>query len=266
MILDWRSWWQWRLGYACPSSTSNGYIRTTYRGTSYGRWSGRRSYAQVTFIRAGLPIFMAATESQFLFFYAPTVYAVAGLLSATFLDPFLSLKLIILVGSVLSGVSAYWLIFGETRDRDAALLGAVAYLAAPYRLGDLYARGDVSEFSCLAMLPAVIALYLASAREARPLRARALAAAAATAHGLMIVTHTVLGLWGSVVVGLVVLARIIVLSRRGLWRRARPLILALVCAPGVAGAYVVPAAGLPRRSRMRPSAWCSASISRKING
>jgi hypothetical protein len=174
-------------------------------------------------------------------FYAPTVYAVAGLLSATFLDPFSSLKLIILVSSLLSGVSVYWLIFGETRDRDAALLGAAAFLAAPYRLGDLYARGDVSELSCLAILPTAIALYFASAREARPFRARALAAAAAATHGLMIVTHTVLGLWGSLVVGLVVLARIIVLSRRGLWRRARPLILALACAPGLAGAYVVPA-------------------------
>jgi hypothetical protein len=174
-------------------------------------------------------------------FYAPAIYAVTGLLTATFLDPLLSLKLVVLASSVLAGVGVYLLIYGETRQRDAALLGAIAYLAAPYRLGDLYDRGDLAEFSCLAVLPVVIGLYLAAAREARPLRARTLAAGAAVAHGIMIVTHTVLGLWGSLVVGLVVLARIIVLTRYGVWRRALPLVLALLCAPGLAGAYIVPA-------------------------
>ena len=179
-------------------------------------------------------------EPMFVFF-APAVYAVSGLLSATFLDPIPALKLIALASSVLSGVSVYLLIRGETRDPDAAMVGAIAYLAAPYRLGDLYDRGDLSEFCCLAVLPLVFALYLAAAREAQPFRARLLAASAGLAHGVMIMTHTIIGLWGTALVGLVVGVRVIVLIRRGLWRRTLPLVFALGCAPGIAAAYIVPA-------------------------
>ena len=106
---------------------------------------------------------------------------------------------------------------------------------------NLYVRGDIGEFFCIALLPISIALYRAAAREARPGRARLLAVAAAATHGLMIMTHAVLGLWGSLVVGLIVLGSVFSLWANGVWRRAVPLVLALACAPGLAGVYVVPA-------------------------
>jgi len=179
-------------------------------------------------------------EPLFVFF-APALYALTGLLTATFVDPVLALKLAALLGSVLSGVGVYALIHGETRQADAALLGAVAYLAAPYRLGNLYIRGDFSEFCCIALLPNVLALYLAAAREPRPFRARALAACAALVHAIMIVTHTILGLWGTLLVGLVVSVLCLNLYRAGAWRRVIPLVIAVGCAPGIVGAYIVPA-------------------------
>ncbi|MES1173859.1 MAG: hypothetical protein ABUL62_05970 [Myxococcales bacterium] len=180
----------------------------------------------------GAPLFL---------FYAPAIYGIAGLLSVLGLDTLLSLKLVLLCGSILSGLGAYWLILGQARERNAALLGAVAYLAAPYRLGDLYARGDVAEFIGLGLLPVILALYLAAAREPRPSRSRWLAVGAAAVHAALIVTHTILGLWGSVVIGLVVLVRALALVRHGMWRHALPLVVALLCAPGLAGAYIVPA-------------------------
>ena len=179
-------------------------------------------------------------EPLFVFF-APAVYAASGLLTATFLDPVVALKLVALAGSLLSGVGVYALIYGETRQADSALLGAVAYLAAPYRLGDLFDRGDFSEFCCIGVLPVVLALYLAATREARPFRARVLAACAGLAHAVMIATHTILGLWGTLLVGVVVFVRCVALYRSGAWRRVLPLVVALVCAPGIAAAYVVPA-------------------------
>ena len=216
-------------------------MRTRNPPTSCEQSSGRQELRAGHLYPRWAPDLYGGYGAPLFVFYAPAIYALAGLSTATLFNPFLSLKLVALAGSVLAGVGVYSLIDGETRQRDAALLGAIAYLAAPYRLGDLYDRGDLSEFFCLAVLPVVVALHLAAAREVRPLRARTLAAAAALAHGFMIVSHTVLGLWGSVVVGLVVLARSIVLARDGVWRHALPLLLALVCAPGLAGAYVVPA-------------------------
>ena len=187
------------------------------------------------------PDFYGGFGSPLFVFYGPVIYGAAGLLTATYLDPFQALKVVVVVGSVLSGVGAFAVVYGETRRRDAALLGGLAYLASPYRNGNLYARGDLGEFSCIALLPLVIALYRAAAREAQPRRARWLAVAAAVLNGVMIMTHPVLGLWGSLVVGLIVLGSAIGLWARGIWRRALPMVLAIACAPALAGVYILPA-------------------------
>src|SRR5665213_2311661 len=58
----------------------------------------------------------------------------------------------------------------------------------------------------------------------------------------MIVTHTILGLWGTLLVGVVVFVRCVILYRSGAWRRVLPLVVAFGCAPGIAAAYILPAA------------------------
>ena len=187
------------------------------------------------------PDFYGGYGSPFFVFHGPVIYGLAGILSATFLDPFWALKLVVLLGSLLAGVGTYALVFGETRDRDSALLGSVAYLAAPYRLGDLYDRGDLGEFVCIALLPVVIALYRAVVHEALPRRAQWFAVAAAVAHATMIMTHPVMGLWGTVVIGLIVLCSVVRFAVRRSFRRALLLVSAMACAPGLAGLYIVPA-------------------------
>ena len=187
------------------------------------------------------PDFYGGYGSPFFVFHGPVVYAIAGLLHATLLDPFWSLKVVALLASLLAGVGTYALVLGETRDRDAALLGAMAYLAAPYRLGDLYERGDLAEFTCIALLPLVIALYRAAAREALPRHARRLTVAASVVHAIMIATHPVLGLWGTIVTGLIVLVSVGRFIVRETFRRALLLVGAMACALGLAGIYVVPA-------------------------
>ncbi len=196
------------------------------------------------------PDFYGGYGAPFFVFHGPVVYGLAGLLHATVAGPFWSLKVVMLLASVVAGVGSYALVFGETRDRDAALLGAVAYLAAPYRLGDLYERGDLAEFACIALLPLVMALYRAVAREALPGRAQRLAAAASVTHAIMIMTHPVLGLWGTFVVVLIVLASAIqsVVQHKG---RGLLLLGAVACAPALAGVYVVPA--LAYRGMVRTS-------------
>ncbi|HEX7508883.1 MAG TPA: 6-pyruvoyl-tetrahydropterin synthase-related protein [Polyangia bacterium] len=187
------------------------------------------------------PDFYGGYGSPFFVFHGPVIYGLAGMLSATFLDPFWALKMVVLLGSLLAGVGTYALVFGETRDRDSALLGAVAYLAAPYRLGDLYDRGDLGEFVCIALLPVVIALYRAVVIEALPRRAQRFAVAAAVAHAIMIMTHPVMGLWGTVVIGLIVLCSVVRFAVRGSFHRVLLLMGAMVCAPGLAALYIVPA-------------------------
>jgi hypothetical protein len=196
------------------------------------------------------PDFYGGYGAPFFVFHGPVVYGIAGFLHATVLGPFWSLKVVMLLASVVAGVGSYALVFVETRDRDAALLGAVAYLAAPYRLGDLYERGDLAEFTCIALLPLVIALYRAVAREALPGRAQRLAVAASVAHAIMIMTHPVLGLWGTVVIGLCVLVSAVQSVARHTGR-GRLLVGATAFAPALAGVYIVPA--LAYRGMVRTS-------------
>ncbi len=217
-------------------------------------YSAHEQYAYVlrtvewaTELRAGelyprwCPDFYGGYGEPLFLFFGPVIYSIAGFLTAMSLDPFTALKLVILVGSILSGVGTYALVLQETNRRDAALVAAMVYLAAPYRIGDIYDRGDIGEFSCIAVLPVVLALYRAAALEPRPLRARWLAAAAAVVHAVMIMTHPVLGLWGTAVVGVVVGATVLALARRKHWSRALLFVAALACAQGLAAVYVVPA-------------------------
>ncbi|HEY0466514.1 MAG TPA: hypothetical protein VGC79_20035, partial [Polyangiaceae bacterium] len=177
--------------------------------------------------------------SPYFMFYAPAVYATAALLTAA-MTPFWALKLVVLAGSIASGVGTYALVFQETRERNAAFLAAIVYLGSPYRLLDLYERGDLSEFTAIALLPVALALYRAAAKEAIPQRAGYLLVAAAGSHALMVLSHTILGLWGTIIVGLVVAATAAGLAWRGLWRRAARLLIALFCAPGLAAVYLLP--------------------------
>ena len=178
--------------------------------------------------------------SPYFMFYAPAVYATAALLTSAF-SVFWALKLVVLAGSIASGVGTFALVFAETRERNAAFLAAIVYLASPYRLLDLYERGDLSEFTAISLLPVALAFYRAAAKEALPRRASYLLVAGAGSHALMVLSHTILGLWGTIIIGLVVAATAAGLAWRKLWRRAARLLIALFCAPGLAAVYLVPA-------------------------
>lgn len=185
--------------------------------------------------------FYGGYGSPLFIFYGPVIYGIAGFFAATFTDVIGGLKIVILLGSLCSGLGAYGLALGETRDRDAALLASMAFLAAPYRIGNVYARGDLGEYSCLALLPVVLAVYRASSFEARPARARRLLVCAVVLHALLIMTHPVLGLWGSLIIGLVVVATALELVFWGLRRRALELVALVPAAPCLAGLYILPA-------------------------
>jgi len=197
-------------------------------------------------LRAGVlyprwcPDFYGGYGSPLFMFYGPVIYGLAGFLTAMGTDVVHALKVVVLLGCLASAWGAYALVLKECRQRDAALLGAVAFLAAPYFSGNVYSRGDLGEFSCLALLPSVLALYRASAFEPRPVRARWLAGGAALLHAVLIMTHPVLGLWGSLIIGAVVAVTALGLARRTP-RRAVELIAALASAPLLTGLYVVPA-------------------------
>lgn len=70
-----------------------------------------------------------------------------------------SLKIVFGVGVVFSGIFMYlWL--REFLGKEASLLGAVLYMIAPYRLVDLYVRGDIGEHLAFVFVPLVFYFLL----------------------------------------------------------------------------------------------------------
>lgn len=86
-------------------------------------------------------------------FYAPLsayIPAFIKIFIPTFLD---SMKLFIFFTIALSGITMYYFALALSRSRNLALLTAVFYLTAPYRLEDIYIRGAMGEALAFVFIP-----------------------------------------------------------------------------------------------------------------
>lgn len=97
--------------------------------------------------------------SPAFYFYPPLPFWIDALLSAATLN-LLSVPYRLAVTSALilwaSGLAMRAWLLGITGRPTAALVGAVAYMAAPYHLLDHYTRGAFAEFTAYAVLPLVM--------------------------------------------------------------------------------------------------------------
>jgi hypothetical protein len=149
-------------------------------------------------------------------FYGNFPYTVAGLLHRLHMDPYRAFKVVVLLSLVAGAFATYRC--GRLlvrRHAPAAVAGAV-FLTAPYILTDLHARMAFTELVSLCLLPVVLYTTL------RAFSTRRLSAVVASgiAWALLILTHNVTALYGSLFVGIYVLARTPP-TRRGLGRLLR---------------------------------------------
>ena len=214
------------------SDENDGYVVRTVefaselsRGVYYPRWA---------------PDFYGGAGSPFFVFYAPLVYALSAWFSL-WVGVYSALKLTMLVGALAAGLGSYWFVRGETGRDDAGMLGAMLYLSAPYRVLDLNGRGDIAEFLALGLLPVVLASYRAAARAPSSQGVIGFGAAAAALHTLMILSHTILALWGTGLTLITLLFTSAGLVRRRSYARVAVLITAFACALGLSSVYTVPA-------------------------
>ncbi|MDH7487174.1 MAG: hypothetical protein QHJ81_12965 [Anaerolineae bacterium] len=87
-------------------------------------------------------------------FYAPAFYYPPALLHLAGLDVITAVRVVLALAYGLSGLAAYGLLRRWARPWPAAL-GALLYLAYPYRLYDLFVRGALPEFAAFLWLPLV---------------------------------------------------------------------------------------------------------------
>jgi hypothetical protein len=120
--------------------------------------------------------------SPAFYFYPPLPFwidALVSVVTANALSVSYRLAVSTTVILFLSGLSMHVWLLRVSGKRTAALVGAIAYMAAPYHLFDTYARGAFAETTAYAVLPVVVLalrLTLDKARWGLPLLASAYAA------------------------------------------------------------------------------------------
>jgi hypothetical protein len=120
------------------------FSRLLWSGTLYPRWALDMNGG------LGSPVF---------FYYQPLSYYLAALFdfgSDRMLSGAFQLRIAAPVVLICSGLACFVFLRGLV-DRTAALIGAVAYMAMPYHLIDLYIRGDFPEFTAFVFIPLVLA-------------------------------------------------------------------------------------------------------------
>jgi len=115
--------------------------RYLQEGVLYPRWIGEFAFGY------GVPLFN---------FYSPLSYYLAQ--PAALLGPLWALKLAMLAGLFASGVALYRFTAAHL-GREAALMAALIYLYAPYRLVDLYPRAAFAEHMAFLWLPIILWAY-----------------------------------------------------------------------------------------------------------
>ena len=195
-------------------------------GVAYPRWA---------------PDLYGGYGSPFFNYYAPLVFVAASAVEPFVHDAAWSLKVAVVAFSVLGACSAFGLVRAETRRNDAALVGAMLFVALPYRLSDLFVRGDLAEYSALCLLTAALFGYRSIALTPRPSRVYLIASLTALLHAATILCHTLTGFWGTKLIGLVLAVSGYRLLKLGDRRRLRALGFAFVASLVLSVTYWLPA-------------------------
>jgi hypothetical protein len=125
----------------------------------------------------------------FLSFYAPMTFWLAGMGQLLGLGPAAALK-IPLVLSTLVGVAGTYRLARLAVGRPAAFGAAALFLYAPYRVRDVFIRGDVAEILALGVLPWALFAVLRLAARRRPRHVALVVGTGAAA----ILSHNILGM------------------------------------------------------------------------
>lgn len=171
--------------------------------------------------------------SSTFFYYAPLFFWFSGKLHGAGLSVEWAVNLVALFVLAASG----WTMSAWLRFNKASEWWALAYMAAPYHLADLYGRGALAEFASYVWPPLIaLAIQMLPRRRGMLLLAGSLAG--------LIMTHLPMAL----LTGVFLIAPMVVVralrSREPLWPFAGAALASGVLGFGLAAGFLVPALGL----------------------
>lgn len=81
--------------------------------------------------------------------YAPLIFKIFGMSYVG------SLKMFMFAVTIFSGIAMYKFVLKVTKNKNIALLSAIIYIFAPYRITDMYIRTAIAELASFVFLPIV---------------------------------------------------------------------------------------------------------------
>ncbi len=149
-------------------------------------------------------------------------------------------KVTMALAACVGGLGTFLLVRGETDRSDAAVVGALAFVFAPYQCMNLFMRGDLSEVVALSLFPMTFWLYRLLLRA--PLeRLPAIGFAAMLCHAGIVLGHTITGQWTTEILAVFLLPGAIGALRRREFRRVLVGLATLTASMGLSAIYVIPA-------------------------
>jgi hypothetical protein len=176
----------------------------------------------------------------FFNFYAPGLFAVAGVPLLLGASVGVALKLALLAYTLAAVTGMFGFVWSETRRADAALLATVLYVVYPYHSTLLFVRGDLAEYCAGCVAPLVLWAYRALGR-APGSRVVAVGCSAAALHAATLLTHTITGQWLTELLLIYVVIAAVRTWRGGDRWRALTLLVVFGCACGLTAIYALPA-------------------------
>lgn len=169
----------------------------------------------------------------FFVFYSPLIYYVAEVFHLLGFGVVTSLKCMIILGVILAGTGmflfakSFWGIHG-------AMVSALAYVYAPYRIVNLYVRGDLAEAFAMSLLPLILYFYYHWLRGNNRLHL----VGAVLTYAALILTHNCTALIFS---GLLALFVLFVSAQNKNWSAVWKGFLAVILGCGVSAVFWLPA-------------------------
>lgn len=201
------------------------YLRDWRDGVWYPRWA---------------PDLYGGYGSPLFDFFPPAIFTLTAMIAMLGFSVLTAIKLATIAITLVGGAGAYWLAFGETKQRDAALVAGTAFIFMPYRFVDLLMRNDLCEYAAISMVPWTLYFYRELTRVAPDRLPRTMFYAALAQAGTML-GHPIIGMWTIVILPAVFLWPAIRALYHGDRLRALSPFLAGVGGAALSALYAVPA-------------------------
>ncbi len=166
-------------------------------------------------------------------FYPPSVFYLGGLLNLVGIQVIDAVKILFILGFVLSAFSMYFFLKTFLGQKWPAFVGAILYSVVPYKATEVYVRGSLSEFFSFVFFPLIFLFSLQLIRNGK----RRYIAYLGLSIGLLLLTHNLMSfiflpLYGVWVITLVALEK--------KWKVLPKVILGSLLGLGLAASFTLP--------------------------